>query len=167
MAKMTYIPWSDGITGTTRQDKIEEIFKKSDAKYILRRAFIDRGTCDQCDDDLTETDGWHSIATDSPEDIREFFKRDAWEVWEDFFASGWGDMDAVDFLTDEQKIAIVDTIVADGCNEETLRESVGDYAWTDELTYTDSDGNTYYFCCPSCAEAYQSAHPGVQLHKVG
>ena len=164
MTKIKYVPWADDCA--TDVAKIEEIFKKTDAKYVLRRAFIDHGSCDQCDDDLTITDGWYSIATDSPEDIREFFARDGWEVWEDFFASGWGDMDAVDFLTDEQKSAIVDTIIADGCNEEALRESVGDYAWTEELTYTDGS-DVYTFCCPSCAEAYQSAHPGMQLHKVG
>lgn len=51
MAKITYIPWSDS---TTDAVKIEEIFKKSDAKYILRRAFDGYGSCDQCNDDLGE-----------------------------------------------------------------------------------------------------------------
>lgn len=162
MTKLKYIPWSNSVTDTA---KIEEIFKKSGAKYILRRAFIDRGGCDQCGDDLTETDGWYSIATDSPEDVREFFERDGWEVWEDFFAYGWGDVDAAGDLSDEQKAAIIDAIIADGCNEEVLRESICDAKWIEELTYR-SNSSTYYFCCPSCAEAYQAAHPDVRLHKA-
>lgn len=174
MAKITYIPWSDSITDTV---KIEEIFQKSDAKYILRRAFDGYSSCDQCNGDLAETDRWFSIATDDPADIRRFFDPDGhngWDVWDDYFSGG----DLYDelhddiltfanYLDDEDKKRIVDTIIANGCNLDLRRETVEDRHWLDELTYTDDGGDVYTFCCPSCAEAYQAAHPDVQLHKVG
>lgn len=164
--KIKYVPWTDG--GITDAATLEEVFQVyPGAKYRLRRAFNGYGSCDQCGCELAKTDGWFSIATDAPEDAREFFERDGWEVWEDHFAYGWGDVDAAGDLSDEQKNAIVDAIIAEGCNEETFRESISDAEWTEELTYTGSDGNTYYFCCPSCAAAYQSAHQDVRLHKVG
>lgn len=162
--KMRYVPWVNG--SVTDSAALEEIFNVyPGTKYRLRRAFDGYVSCDQCNGDLAETDGWFSIATDDPDTFREFFDRDGWEIWEEHFAAGWYD-DSVDYLTDEQKRDIVDSLVADGCDEVFTRDSVDAAKWLNELTYQDNDGTYYLFCCPSCMEAYQAAHPDVQLCKV-
>lgn len=165
--KMRYVPWTNG--STTDSATLEEVFNTypPDVKYRLRRAFEGYGSCDQCNCELAETDGWFSIATDDPDILREFFDRDGWEIWEEYFAAGWYD-NSVDYLTDEQKCDIVESLIADGCDEVLTRDSVYDTTtWIGELTYRGNDGTYYLFCCPSCMEAYQAAHPDVHLHKVG
>lgn len=164
--KIKYIPWTDG--STTNAATLEEIFHAyPSAKYRLRRAFEGYGSCDQCGGELAETDSYFSLATDSPDDVRTFFGRqDGWDMWDEYFSDVWYN-DSVGYLTDEQKQEIISTLIADGCDLELSRETVGDRHWMAGLTYVDSNGNEFWFCCPSCAEAYQAAHPGVQLRKVG